>query len=226
MATSGDVREEAELARRMADPAYRDQQWERRYNPNIEDINRMCDALGEQKPDRSVPYVDPVHDADECRIVSLFSNPGFELESGFVSVENDDQSAERAAGVYEYVGLRAEHVMPWNAYPWYVEEKKERALTPAQIGEGLKPLLAFLQQVPRASALVAHGTDAHKIARRLLQLENRSIQRRGFKVYEVRSIGDRAFIGSPAKQEAWLQDMQVAYTDAMARAGIRRLVSS
>ncbi|MBG6189576.1 hypothetical protein IWX64_000496 [Arthrobacter sp. CAN_A212] len=210
------------MARRMADPAYRAQQWERRYDPNIEEINRMCDTLAEQKPDRSLPYIDPAHDLDECRIVSLFSNPGANLASGFVSAENDDQSAIRTAEIYESVGLQPKFVMPWNVYPWYVTEVKEKALTPEQIDEGVKPLLAFLQRVSRASALVAHGTDAHKVARRLTQLENRAIQRRGFKVYKVRSTGDRAFAGSPAKQEVWRQEMQAAYTDAMARAGISR----
>lgn len=206
----------------MADPAYQAQQWERRYDPNIEEINRMCDALGTQKPGRTLPYIDPAHDLDECRIVSLFSNPGMSLDSGFVSSENDDRSAVRAAEIYEHVGLRPEHVMPWNVYPWYLGEEKERALTTQEIDEGVKPLLSFLQRVSRASALVAHGTDAHKVARRITQLGNRAIAKRGFKVYEVRSIGDRAFAASPAKQEAWLQQIEAAYTDAMARAGISR----
>ncbi|WP_253905900.1 uracil-DNA glycosylase [Arthrobacter sp. H5] len=210
------------MARRMADPAYQAQQWERRYDPNIEEINRMCDALAVQKPGRSLPYIDPIHDLDECRIVSLFSSPGHDLISGFVSSENDDQSAIRTAEIYEHVGLSPKHVMPWNVYPWYVEEQKERALTTAQIDEGVKPLLNFLQRVSRASALVAHGTDAHKIARRLTQLQHRAIVRRGFKIYPVRSVGDRAFAGSPEKQELWLREIRSAYTDAMARAGISR----
>lgn len=209
------------MVQRMADPSYQAQQWERRYDPNIEDVNRLCDTLSEMKPDFGVPYIDPVHDVDTCKIVSLFSSPGAELPSGFVSFENDDPSAIRAASIYDAVGILPEQVMPWNAYPWYLPEGKERALSMDQIADGVKPLLSFLQQVPRASALVAHGADAHKAARRLMKLENRAIQKRGFKIYEVRSTGERAFKGTPANQEIWLSEIHAAYRDAMGRAGIR-----
>lgn len=210
------------MARSMTDHAYREQQWERRYAPNIEEINQFCDSLKSLKPGRELPYIDPIHDSDECRVVSLFSNPGPGIESGFVSSENDDNSAARMAEIYEHVGLSPKHVMPWNAYPWYVFDEQRGKLTPEQADEGFKPLLRFLQRVPRASALVAHGADAHKLARRLVKDGNPSLQRRGFKTYEVRSPGDKAFIGSPAKQEAWLQEIYDAYGDAMSRAGIRR----
>ncbi|THJ68559.1 uracil-DNA glycosylase [Arthrobacter echini] len=205
----------------MADPAYREQQWNQRYDPQIEDVNRLCDTLAESKPGSSVPYIDPIHDVDGCKIVSLFSNPGPSLPSGFMSFENDDPASIRMAEIYDAAGLRPDAFMPWNAYPWYIPDGKERALTMDQISDGVKPLLSFLQQVPRASALVAHGADAHKAARRLMKLENRAIVKRGFKIYEVRAPGERAFKGTPANQELWLKDIQSAYTDAMGRAGIR-----
>ncbi len=210
------------MVQRMADPTYQAQQWERRYDPNIEDVNRLCDTLSALKADSSVPYVDPAHDVDGCKIVSLFSSPGTALSSGFVSADNDDSSAVRLSEVYEFVGLQPEQVMPWNAFPWFLPEGKERALTMDQINDGVKPLLHFLQQVPRASALIAHGADAHKAARRLMKLENRAIYKRGFKIYEVRSVGDRAFKGTPANQEIWLNGIHAAYADAMGRAGIRQ----
>ncbi|MHA7261643.1 uracil-DNA glycosylase family protein [Arthrobacter sp. TMN-37] len=209
------------MAQRMADPTYQAQQWERRYDPNIEDVNRLCDSLGALKPGSTVPYIDPVHDVDGCKIVSLFSSPGSSLPSGFVSFENDDPASVRIAEIYESAGLRPEQVMPWNAHPWFLEEGKERALSMDQIADGVKPLLSFLQQVPRASALIAHGADAHKAARRLMKLENRAIYKRGFKIYEVRSTSERAFKGTPANQEIWLREIHAAYTDAMGRAGIR-----
>lgn len=210
------------MVRLMADDTHREQQWDRRYAPNIEEINRFCDTLKVQKS-RELPYVDPVHDSDDCRIISLFSNPGPGVESGFLSFENDDNSAARIAEVYEHVGLRPEHVMPWNVYPWYVIDEQKGRLDRGQIEEGLKPLLKFVQRVPRASAIVAHGSDAHKLTRALTKAAIPAIRRRGFKFYEVRATGDKAFIGSPEKQQGWLQDMYDAYGDAMSRAGIAGL---
>lgn len=208
------------MPQRMADPEYEAQQWERRFDPNIKEINELCDTLKAQKPGRDLPYIDPMYDAGDCRIVSLFSSPPAGIK--FVSSENEDNAAVRIAGVYEEVGLRPEHVMPWNSYPWFLFDGKEKNLTTEQLDEGLKPLLSFLRLVSRASALVAHGVDAHKLARRLTKVSNPNIQRRGFKIYEVKSTGDRAFTGSPTQQQALLDDMHTAYRDAMARAGIVR----
>lgn len=39
--------------------------------PNIAKVTQLCDELMEKKPGSIVPYIDPVHDEDECRIVSL-----------------------------------------------------------------------------------------------------------------------------------------------------------
>lgn len=210
------------MVRLMADNIHREQQWERRYAPNIEEVNRFCDTLKTQKS-RELPYVDPIHDSDDCRIISLFSNPGSGVESGFLSSENDDSSAARMAEIYAHVGLRPEHVMPWNVYPWYVYDEQKGKLDREQINEGLKPLLKFIQRVPRASAIVAHGADAHKMTRALTKAAIPTIRRRGFKFYEVRATSDRAFIGSVDKQEAWLQGIYGAYGDAMSRAGIAQL---
>ena len=139
--------------RRMTDPAYREQQWSRRFDPNIAEVNQLCESLVERLSAAEVfadyrsevPFVDPVHDVDECRIVSLFASPGPGTGSRFISIENDDETAIRTLEVYEAVGLRPEHVMPWNAYPWYVFDEQDGKLTAAQISEGLKPLLTFLR---------------------------------------------------------------------------------
>ena len=64
--------------------------------PNIAAVTQLCDELMEKKPGSVVPYIDPVHDEDECRIVSLHISPGKGTESGFVSHFNDDEAARRA----------------------------------------------------------------------------------------------------------------------------------
>jgi hypothetical protein len=225
----GVVPEEPRLIVRTADLDHTKQQLDRRYAPNIGDINRYCDSLRDLKPGRELPYIDPMHDADQCKIVSLFASPGPastdpsspDSGTGFLGAGNNDGSAARMSAIYEHLGLRPEQVMPWNAYPWYLS-KGDGKLTNQQLDEGLKPLIRFLALVPRASALVAHGTEARRLVRRLEQLGLRNIRARGFKSYDVHAAGDRAFTGAPAKQEQWLEEMRAAYQDAMARAGIAR----
>ena len=142
-----------------------------------------------------------MHDVDECRIISLFSNIGTADESGFITA-GDDEAATRMLGVQWKLGLRPEFVMPWNVHPWHVPGEPNGKFTPDQISAGLKPLLKFLALVPRASVIVAHGTEANRLANLLLKTEVPMIWRRGLKTYKVRSLSGRAFAGTPARQEA------------------------
>jgi hypothetical protein len=56
----------------------------------------------------------------------------------------------------------------------------------------------------------------------LLKTEVPMIWRRGLKTYKVRSLSGRAFAGTPARQEQYLEEMHAAYADAMARTGLTK----
>lgn len=196
-----------------------EQHWNRRSEPHIAEVTGLCDSLKEQKPGSEVLYVDPAHSVDECRIISLFSNTRTTEGSGFI-VPGDAEATTRMAGMQWQLGLRPELMMPWNVYPWIEPEGEPGKLTPANITEGLKPLLRLLAIAPRTSALVAHGNEAHRLADQLMKAAPRSIHRRGFKTFKVRSLGGRSFAGSPARQQEYLDAIHAAYADAMARTGL------
>ena len=71
--------------------------WNRRYEPNVAEVNQLCDSLMELKPGSEVPYIDPQHDVDEARIVSLFSNNGPAHPSGFITAGSDIVRGQVAA---------------------------------------------------------------------------------------------------------------------------------
>ncbi|MET3923348.1 uracil-DNA glycosylase [Arthrobacter sp. UYEF20] len=199
----------------------REQLLSRRYEASVAAVNELCDTLQAAKAGTNVPYVDPIHDVDECRIISLFSNIGTEDESGFITA-GDEEAATRMLGVQWKLGLRPEYVMPWNVHPWHIAGEPNGKFTPDQISAGLKPLLKFLALVPRASVIVAHGTEANRLANLLLKTEVPMIWRRGLKTYKVRSLSGRAFAGTPARQEQYLEEMHTVYQDAMARTGLAK----
>ncbi len=128
--------------------------------PNIAAVTQLCDELMEKKPGSVVPYIDPIHDEDECRIVSLHVSPGKGTESGFVSHFNDDEAARRATQIYELAELDPRYVMPWNAYPWVRDPDMPSALSVQEKTDGLRPFRQFLKINKRVSAIIAHGTDA------------------------------------------------------------------
>ncbi|MBT8161640.1 MULTISPECIES: uracil-DNA glycosylase [Arthrobacter] len=161
-----------------------------------------------------------MHSVEECRIVSLFSNTGEASPRGVVWA-GDDVAATRLLGLQFQLGLRPEWMMPWNTHPWFTPGEANGKLTPEQVNAGLKPLIGFLRLVPRASAIVAHGTEANRLAQMLLKTDNPLIWRRGLKVYKARSLHGRAFAGSKERQTEWLIEMGRSYADAMARAGLQ-----
>ena len=69
--------------------------------------------------------------------------------------------------------------------------------------------------------IVAHGTEANRLANLLLKTEVPLIWRRGL-TYKVRSLSGLAFAGTPARQEEYLAEMRTAYADAMARTGLAK----
>lgn len=205
----------------LATESFREQLLSRRYEPNVAVVNELCDTFQSLKPDTVVPYVDPMHDVDECRIISLYSNIGTADESGFITA-GDSEAATRMLGVQWKLGLRPEFVMPWNVHPWHIPGEPNGKFTPDQISAGLKPLLKFLALVPRASVIVAHGTEANRLAQLLLKTEVPLLWRRGLKTYKVRSLSGRAFAGTEARQQQYLDEMHVVYADAMARTGLTK----
>lgn len=190
------------------------------FAPHIAPVNQHVEFLRKLRPGFEVPYVDPMHAVEDARIVSLFSNTGEASPRGYVWA-GDDAAATRLLGLQYQLGLRPEWTMPWNAYPWFTPGEPNGKLTPEQLHAGLKPLITFLKTVPRVSAIVAHGTEANRLAQMLLKTDNPLIWRRGLKVYKARSLHGRAFAGSKERQTEWLIDMGRAYADAMARAGLK-----
>ncbi|GAA3317972.1 hypothetical protein GCM10017710_34230 [Arthrobacter ramosus] len=190
------------------------------FAPHIAPVNQHVEFLRKLRPGFEVPYVDPMHSVEECRIVTLFSNNS-EASSRGVVWAGDDAAATRLLGLQFQLGLRPEWMMPWNTHPWFTPGEANGKLTPEQVAAGLKPLLAFLKLVPRASAIVAHGTEANRLAQMLLKTDNQLIWRRGLKVYKARSLHGRAFAGSKERQTEWLIEMGRSYADAMARAGLQ-----
>lgn len=203
----------------VATESHSEQLWNRRYDENVGEVNRLLDTLGEMRPEMTVPYVDPIHDVDECRIISLYSNVGAPDESGFITA-GDEASATRLLGVHWQLGLRPSYVMPWNVHPWFTPGEANGRLTAPQIEAGLRPLVKLLALVPRASALIAHGTEAHRLADQLAKAQSHTLYKRGFGIYKVKSPGGRSFAGSAERQEQWLQDIAKAYAESMTRCGL------
>ena len=144
----------------MADPRFREDQWQRRYEPHIKPINRLVDSLRDEATGSWLPYVAPIYGGRDARLLSLLRDPGPRTRegegSGFLSMENDDPTAEAISRLFTEAGINACDVVPWNVYPWYIN----RAPKAAELEAGIEPLRRLIELLPRLRVVMLHGGSA------------------------------------------------------------------
>jgi hypothetical protein len=163
----------------MRDPAYRAEQWEHRYAEHVEPLNRLIDELGDAEPDARPPYVAPMYRGVQARVLAILRDPGPRAGgvrgSGFLSIENDDQTAERQMQFFAEAGLDPAEVIPWNAYPWYINA----APTKAQLARGVEPLHRVVELMTELRVVLLAGKDAQAAWRLFCSVHGAEIARRG-----------------------------------------------
>lgn len=144
----------------MSNARYRAEQWADRYAPHVEPINRLVDELGSTGDGPTPPYVAPMYRGVAAPILAVLRDPGPKAGgaqgSGFLSVENDDQTAERQCAFFSDAGIAAADVVPWNAYPWYINAKPNRT----QLAAGVEPLRRLIDLLPELRVVLVLGKDA------------------------------------------------------------------
>lgn len=182
----------------MADAEFRAQQWAERYAPHIAPVNKYVDELREMGRGWA-SYVAPLHGGVEARVLSILRDPGPATQdgagSGFICVENNDGSAELQAVLLEQAGISPFELLPWNAYPWYVN----RAPKAAELDAGVETILHLLDLAPELKVVLLQGGDADHAWRRLLRKAPGIEQERGLTV--VRTF-------HPSPQALFVRDVE------------------
>jgi Uracil DNA glycosylase superfamily len=186
----------------MADSAFRADQWNHRFEPHIAPINHYVDEI------RGLgygwaPYVAPIHGGVDARVLSILRDPGPATQdgkagSGFLCVENDDASAELQCELLGHAGLVAKDILPWNAYPWYINRKPSTA----ELLLGLPTILQVLELAPAIQVVVLQGADAQASWKLLQRQHPQTIRTRRLAVVETYHPSRQAlFTPDPAEQE-------------------------
>jgi hypothetical protein len=182
------------MPRRMADQKFRDEQWRRRKAKHIAPINRLVDALRRQGANaRSVPYVAPMYGGIHARLLSVLRDPGPKTQpkdgSGFLSMENDDATAEMLSQLFEAAGIKASDVVPWNVYPYFIN----RNPTPSELEMGVPPLKRIIDLMPKLRVVMLHGQSARDGWRRLVKAYPTLVADRALEVIATYHTSRQAF---------------------------------
>jgi uracil-DNA glycosylase len=97
-----------------------------------------------------------------ARVLAVLRDPGPKAGgvkgSGFLSVENDDPTAERQLRFITEAGLDPAEVVPWNAYPWYINKKPNAD----QLRDGTEPLRQVIGLLPELQVILLLGGTAQQ----------------------------------------------------------------
>lgn len=208
------------MARGMRDEAYRDDQWAHRYTGRVAAINRFIDELGAENEAGHPPYIPPICGGVDGLVLSVSRDPGPKAGgikgSRFLSIENDDPSAERMGRFLREAGIDYEQVVPWNAYPWYINSDP----TVEQLSAGVEPLRDLMGLMPRLRVVTLHGTAAAKGWKLFLRQHRGLVERRGI-VWLTTYHTSRQALQTPDRVERELREASISNAFRLAASVIR-----
>jgi len=175
----------------MANAEFRNHQWLHRFDAHIAPLNRLVDEICNGG---KVPYIAPIYGGINAKLLSILRDPGpkTQLEdngSGFLCLENDDATAEKMCELIAEAGIDVSEVVPWNAYPWYIN----RAPNAAEIKTGIDPLKELIELLPNLKVVILHGGTAHNSWKGLIRSFPHIVEERGLCVIETYHTSRQAF---------------------------------
>ena len=143
------------------------------HQPHIAPLTTFVDRLRDLKPEAAIPYFDPTEAGAAAPILLLLEAPerrsALERGSGFVSSDNNDQTAENMWLLLREAGVdRARDVATWNVVPWYIgDETKIRPTRSSDLDEAREAKTQLLGMLPNLRVAVLLGRPAAKAWGRL-----------------------------------------------------------
>jgi hypothetical protein len=196
----------------MADETFRQYQYAHRLDRHIAPINQFVGELQDPANNRWLPEVAPMHAGVDALVLSVLRDPGPKTQagtgSGFLCIENDDPTAERQLNLLELHGISPRNVLPWNAYPWYIN----RAPNASELNAGADVLRRLLDLIPQCRVVLLQGTHAVDVWRRVLKQSPTLEQDRNLHSVESIHPGRQAlWTRDPAERQARLDKQKAAY---------------
>lgn len=124
---------------------------------DVEDRRRV------RQPEIVVPHFDPAETGVRSRALLLLEAPGPKTVpewggSGFISVDNNDPTAQNVWNIRNDVGLHS-GVLAWNIVPWVLGRASVKP-TPTELAQGSVELRGLLDLLPDLRVIVLAGQKA------------------------------------------------------------------
>jgi hypothetical protein len=155
----------------LADPKLLEQRREMLLaEPRVQPLREWCADLAGRR-DVQVPDFDPAEAGTEAKVLILSEVPpgptiergkaGERPASGFVSIDNDDQTAANMWALRAESGLDQTEVAHWNIVSWCLEPSGRKP-NAQEIALGARELLSLLPLFKRLEVVMPAGVVAQK----------------------------------------------------------------
>ncbi len=123
----------------------------------------------EQGENAYIPYFDPLDGGIKAKCLFVLEAPGAKTKnSGFISRNNNDETAKNFIEINVLAGIPREKTIAWNIVPWYIgTNKKIRTAKNSDIKVGLLYLYQLIELLPKLQVIVLVGKKAQKVSREL-----------------------------------------------------------
>ena len=166
---------------RMSDSTFKVDQLARLNESHIAPFNKLVEELGGRDDGGRPPWIAPMYFGSESRVLCVLRDPGKRADaaagSGFLCIENNDETSRRQKRMMQEAGINPRDMLPWNAYPWFID----RAPSTIELKLGVDPLLRVLREMPRLRAVMLMGSEAQKSWQLLLRHHADMITVRGIR---------------------------------------------
>lgn len=121
--------------------------------PLVRFVNELRTTMGD---DVAIPHFDPWDGGVAAEVLFLLEAPGPQARnSGFVSMNNPDESAKNFYEILHEVGIDRKRIVIWNIVPWYIgAHGKIRPARAQDVDQGSQSLGRLCMLLPRLRALI------------------------------------------------------------------------
>ncbi len=176
---------------------------------HVAPINKFVAQLQDRDGRGWMPEIPPTCGGVRARVLTVLRDPGkYTLRSGLLSIENRDPTTTAQMALFDKFGIPYCDVLPWNAYPWYIDRKPAKQ----ELDAGAVVLADLVDLAPHLRVVLLQGNEAAAAWDRVVRSRPRLVEQRGLEVLKCIHPSPQALWTNDATQrEARKLKQQRAY---------------